>query len=628
MNIEVRRNTAVAGGVGIAASVVALAYLLRALQDGAARDWVLLVVLVAIAGVYLQTLWDARTPLFIADAVGVRVRTGKEWRGLAWTDIEAVEVLRRRRWRDGALDVLPRGSAEEADPISIPLSLATRIRGVEPAVDGDRIAALVAGLNALADGHAEVAEIEGYEYVDADEWAAAHTTSAERPEGAVGPDSPESSADVEGAEGPQVPPDRDADPRPVPATTTRAPDAGPVRPSGSAPVSEDLPGAPEPTRVLRPLLDRVTSALAERRPRRALTEVVGSLDPPAPTVSIGGAPVVAMMSASPTPSPLRAPIVAVRAEVASELARLDLVEGATALAPSLAEEELRPSLPEARELRRPGSIDLVEDTLLWSQSAPAQDPAQDPAQAPEQEETAHEPAQPARRPIIGPQLAAARTRLELSVDQLAERTRIRPHVIESIEIDDFGPCGGDFYARGHLRTLARVLGLDAGPLVAAYDDRYADAPIDPRRVFEAELAGAAIRGTRGGPNWSVLIAGVMVVVLGWSIMRLVTDAPEPVREPLGAFAPAGSTAGGATATVPVVLNAAGGGARVWVRDARDRLVFKGVLAFGETKVLRGVAQPVRVQSSDGSLEVTVDGTDRGALGRTGRPAQATFVASD
>jgi cytoskeletal protein RodZ len=69
--------------------------------------------------------------------------------------------------------------------------------------------------------------------------------------------------------------------------------------------------------------------------------------------------------------------------------------------------------------------------------------------------------EPAEEPVIGPQFVAARTRLGLSVDQVAERTRIRPHVIESIEVDDFVPCGGDFYARGHIRTLARILGVVA-----------------------------------------------------------------------------------------------------------------------------------------------------------------------
>src|SRR4029453_11989162 len=106
-------------------------------------------------------------------------------------------------------------------------------------------------------------------------------------------------------------------------------------------------------------------------------------------------------------------------------------------------------------------------------------------------------------PVMGPQLVAARARLGLSIDQLSERTRIRPHVIEAIEIDDFAPCGGDFYARGHLRTLARVLGVDVAPLLATYDETYADAPIDPRRVFEAELASGRpgpIRGVKGGAH--------------------------------------------------------------------------------------------------------------------------------
>ena len=108
-------------------------------------------------------------------------------------------------------------------------------------------------------------------------------------------------------------------------------------------------------------------------------------------------------------------------------------------------------------------------------------------------------------PEIGPELRAARERLRLSIDQLAERTRIRPHVIEAIEIDDFVPCGGDFYARGHLRTLARVLGVDVAPLLATYDKQYADAPIDPRRVFEAELATGRDGSIRGHPRRPELV---------------------------------------------------------------------------------------------------------------------------
>ena len=145
-------------------------------------------------------------------------------------------------------------------------------------------------------------------------------------------------------------------------------------------------------------------------------------------------------------------------------------------------------------------------------------------------------------------------------------------------------------------------------------------------VAEAELGhGGALRGTRGGPNWSVLVAAVMALVLAWSVARLVTDSPVEVRDPL----PSLTTTSGTTATgakVPVVLTAAGGGAEVVVRNGANELVYKGTLTFGQVKVLPKVSQPVRVQSSDGSLQVSVGGVDHGALGATGRQAQDTFVA--
>jgi hypothetical protein len=62
-----------------------------------------------------------------------------------------------------------------------------------------------------------------------------------------------------------------------------------------------------------------------------------------------------------------------------------------------------------------------------------------------------------------------------------------------------------------------------------------------------------------------------------------------------------------------------------VRDGGGRVVFKDSIAFGATQVLE-VSPPVRVQSSDGSLEVTVDGQDHGALGETGQTAQDVFTA--
>jgi hypothetical protein len=236
--------------------------------------------------------------------------------------------------------------------------------------------------------------------------------------------------------------------------------------------------------------------------------------------------------------------------------------------------------------------------------------------------------QAAPEPVIGPVFAAARRRIGLSVDELADRTRIRPHVIEAIEVDDFSACGGDFYARGHLRTLARVLGVEGAPVLATYDERYADAPIDPRRVFEAELAGAgSIRATRGGPNWSVLVAAVMALVLCWSVARLVTGGPDPVDHAVlsGSGGPNHQSQVPVGSPVPVTLTAAGGGVHVVVRDGRGALVYSGDLAYGQRHTVRA-ATPVEVQSTDGSVRVTIAGQDRGSMGPAGRPATQSYAA--
>ena len=314
-------------------------------------------------------------------------------------------------------------------------------------------------------------------------------------------------------------------------------------------------------------------------------------------------------------SPLRRIAVGVRTEVRH------LTEGATALKWHPARAISYAALPEARELRR-------DPDTEWEESVVAIGVVEEDPEVTVVIDDLR--AVPVGDPVIGPELAAARGRLGLSVDQLAERTRIRPHVIESIEVDDFAPCGGDFYARGHLRTLARVLGTDAAPLLRSYDERYADAPIDPRRVFEAELAtgtGGAIRSTKGGVNWSILIAAVMAAVLVWSVARLVVDGPvELDKAPVLNGSPSQAGNGpGAAPEIPVVFTAAGGGAKLKVRDGQGDLVFDGQLAFGQSTRL-DVSPPVRVWTSDGSVTATIDGEERGALGETGEETSGTYAA--
>ncbi len=567
--VEVRRNSGVAALVGAVASAVAIAYLARASSTGAALDWVLAAAMGLLGIGHLVALVDARTPLLVADTQGVRIRLGRTWRGLPWGALRQVQHLPRRGiLRDGRLVLVvynPERLIEELDRSGRRQSRIARKMYGAPFAVPLALSTRVSGAGDDLTGALARLAADPSVVVEID-------PVVTEPE-----DEPEAEEETET----ELPP--------------------------VAEVAEPGPRWHDP----RPVLARGIGAVATRLQRTSRDR-----DDELPAEPAGPLPLVA----SATPSPLRDPVTAQRSEV-----RRDLIAGAAAIATD--ESETSTHLPEGRELRRTGSVNLIEETQVWGDRVRPIATAGSAVEPLLIDEFAVEPAED---PVVGPELVAARTRLGLTVDQLAERTRIRPHVIESIEVDDFAPCGGDFYARGHLRTLARVLGIDVGPLLTSYDQRYADAPINPRRVFEAELATGAngsIRGTRGGPNWSVLIAAVMALVLAWSIARLIMDSPVELRGAapiLNGSAGVGHHAQKAAPPVPVVLNAAGGGAHVVVRDGDGTVVFNGNLAFGATKTLK-VSPPVRVQSSDGSLETTVDGQSRGALGKTGQPAQDTLT---
>ena len=86
---------------------------------------------------------------------------------------------------------------------------------------------------------------------------------------------------------------------------------------------------------------------------------------------------------------------------------------------------------------------------------------------------------------VGGALADARRQAGLTIPQLSQRTRIRESIIQAIEQDDFSACGGDFYARGHIRSIAAAVGLDPVPLVRAYEAEQGPPPaLSAAQAFE------------------------------------------------------------------------------------------------------------------------------------------------
>lgn len=128
---------------------------------------------------------------------------------------------------------------------------------------------------------------------------------------------------------------------------------------------------------------------------------------------------------------------------------------------------------------------------------------------------------------IGDTLAEARRQSGLTVTQVSERTRIRETIIRGIEQNDFSACGGDFYARGHIRSIARAVGADPEALVREYDqEQGAPRPISAADVFEPATP-IKIRERRG-PNWSLAMVLALAVLVGLVVYHLVSTS-SPAR---------------------------------------------------------------------------------------------------
>ncbi len=571
--VVVRRHAGVAALVGGAASAVAIAYLWRASETAAVLDWAIFGVMGILAAVYLASLVDSRTPLLVADDLGVRIRLGDEWRGLPWEAIGQVVVHPRRGLlRDGRLVFGPRSLARALDgldakarrhvalnqkmygaALAVPLGTTTRV-----STSGER--SLAEEIAALALGRADVVELDPQtlEVVDREK---SDDQVVDRV--VEGPPSTKPQSDTPGPAAGTVAPRREVFPRNHDEESLRAADPRTTAPTAPAtPEARADADADTDEADARPWTapggvtaeqDPSEEASVERAPRRSILGGIGTIvsrvakgrshDVDSGSVPSREAEVEEAAAREATgdgpagspgaPFPL-APAAALR-ETRPGLraeATLDLpAAGNAALDPVEAEDGSRGTLPEGRELRRPGSVDLVFERVEVDDRVRPISTLGDPVEPLVIDDYVTEPAYD---PVIGPELTAARTRLGLSVDDLAERTRIRPHVIESIEVDDFAPCGGDFYARGHLRTLARILGKDPQPLLEKFEERYATAPINARRVFEAELATGmtgSMRSTVGGPSWSLMVGVVLCLVIVWGVLRLFTTEPADLPAP-------------------------------------------------------------------------------------------------
>jgi cytoskeletal protein RodZ len=234
---------------------------------------------------------------------------------------------------------------------------------------------------------------------------------------------------------------------------------------------------------------------------------------------------------------------------------------------------------------------------------------------------------PADRPSIGHALQQARVAANLTIEEVSASTRLRIPIVQAIEQDDFSRCGGDVYARGHIRMLAGEVGLDPDPLMEQFDTEHGGrpAPTPAAPLFEAER----IRPERRRPNWTAAMVAAIVAVVGFVGFTMFNggddgEKAKPVAE--GAKPEKTNVTPSATKTadpkpdpsdsaiaaaprdkVTVKLSATEDKSWISAKSHNGKLLFDGTLLKGDSKTFQDDEQIDLILGNAGAIELFVNG---------------------
>ena len=237
---------------------------------------------------------------------------------------------------------------------------------------------------------------------------------------------------------------------------------------------------------------------------------------------------------------------------------------------------------------------------------------------------------------IGDALAEARSQAGLTITQVSQRTCIRETIIRGIERDDYSACGGDFYARGHIRSIARAVGADPDALVREYDLAHgAPQAVTAADVFEPSTPIKL--NDRHRPNWSAAMALALALIVGFvayqawhssGVSRVAAQgAGRPVPKHTGKKRPQPSPAADpspAVASAVVIHLTAVQDCWVQLSTASGRAIFSGIVYGGTVKRWTEHQAVSLVLGNPGGIALTVNGKHLGSPGQSGQPVTLSF----
>ena len=238
---------------------------------------------------------------------------------------------------------------------------------------------------------------------------------------------------------------------------------------------------------------------------------------------------------------------------------------------------------------------------------------------------------------LGEFLRTARESAGLSIDELAESTSIRPGLIREIEKNNFIHCGGDTYARGHLRNIAPKISLDAQTLIDLYNEEHST---ESRTIHDmlVENNVSKLPTERKTLSWKPLAIASIVILAAVAGGRIIITNSETMATPIVTETPTPPVATPAAEPTPIVeatvapdvsgemkltIAATRGNSNIHVVSDGKNL-FKGPIFQGDSKSFSAPTSISVYLGNAGDLDLTLNGKALAPLGERNQEVRKTF----
>ena len=238
---------------------------------------------------------------------------------------------------------------------------------------------------------------------------------------------------------------------------------------------------------------------------------------------------------------------------------------------------------------------------------------------------------------LGSMISKARIDARLSIEDLSAATNIRGALLRQMEANDFSQCGGETYARGHIRNLAQRLGVDPQIFLAAFEEEHMQADRSMQDLLVETNAMKQPEENRK-LSWKVLatisvaslgVAGlVQIIVSNTSSPQIPAPISSVTASPSTSAIPEASPSDEATLStgtgVEAVITATRAKSWLFVSDASGRTLFSGQISRGTTKTFTtDVSLNIKIGNA-GGVDLVVNGKKIDSVGADGEVVSLSY----